>query len=350
MSTGLYIREDEDIVIGGIPPLILRRTYLSGYRTSKQFGVGATHNGEIYLAGDFQNISLILAKGSRIPFARTGPGPLLQAVFEHRAGSDDWLGAQLRFTLGAWVLKRPDGAELTFKWCGPQAGSVCSIIRSRGTFGETIDYQRDASGRLTRIESGSRWIAFEYDARGRITRAEASSGRSVAYDYDSAGRLARVKGSGGQEHRYGYSDLDQLVRIEDPETTVDNVYDANGRVIRQVNRFPGEAEALTFTFSYRLRANSVMQTESQRSDSVWRRFTFNENHNVIAEEFGLDGQPHGTFTYERAPQTGSVSSLTITCPERNGESPRHTQPVSDGDLEGTKMQLVQACFAHMQSR
>src|SRR5512134_2321543 len=64
LPTGLYTRENEDLVVNGTPALILRRTYLSGYRISKQFGIGATHPGEEYLIGDperFQWAALIPA-------------------------------------------------------------------------------------------------------------------------------------------------------------------------------------------------------------------------------------------------------------------------------------------------
>jgi hypothetical protein len=32
LRTGLYIRRNEDVVVRGTPALVLRRTYLSGYR------------------------------------------------------------------------------------------------------------------------------------------------------------------------------------------------------------------------------------------------------------------------------------------------------------------------------
>src|SRR5262249_42286050 len=52
LGTGLYVRNDEDLTVPGTPALVLRRTYLSGYHVSKEFGIGTTHNGEIYLVGD----------------------------------------------------------------------------------------------------------------------------------------------------------------------------------------------------------------------------------------------------------------------------------------------------------
>ena len=52
LASGLYTRVNEDLVVPGAPRLVLRRTYLSGYRAPKQFGIGTTHNGEEFIIGD----------------------------------------------------------------------------------------------------------------------------------------------------------------------------------------------------------------------------------------------------------------------------------------------------------
>jgi hypothetical protein len=38
LPTGLYVRVNEDLVVQGSPLLVLRRTYLSGFRESREFG------------------------------------------------------------------------------------------------------------------------------------------------------------------------------------------------------------------------------------------------------------------------------------------------------------------------
>jgi YD repeat-containing protein len=102
------------------------------------------------------------------------------------------------------------------------------------------------------MEAGDRRIAFEYDDRNRIVRARASTGQAVAYEYDSGGRLSRVAAADGRVHRYTYTDRYEMATIVDPGRTIENTYDANGRCVRQIVRYPDEPEALTFTFSYRL--------------------------------------------------------------------------------------------------
>lgn len=284
LATGLYVREDEDLIVGGTPNLILRRTHLAGYRVSRQFGVGATHDGEVYLHGDLQRISLILAKGSRVTFDRTSAG--------------------------------------------------------RDRDGHTISYPRDDSGRVARMEAGDRWIAFEYDDRNRIERARASTGQAVTYEYDSAGRLSRVATGDDRLHWYTYTDRDEMATIVDPGIKIENTYDTNGRCVRQIVRYPGGPEALTFTFSYRLDGQAVVQTDMARSDGEWSQHTFSSNRAVLSEAWGRSGIGPAHITYERNPETDRATALTVTCPDRKGIPLRHTSIIKDGDEERVKTNLL----------
>ena len=45
LSTGVYVREDDDLVVNTPLPIVLRRTYNSGDQYSRQFGVDAMHPG-----------------------------------------------------------------------------------------------------------------------------------------------------------------------------------------------------------------------------------------------------------------------------------------------------------------
>ena len=345
VATGLYVREDEDVVIDGAPPLILRRTYLSNYRVSKQFGVGATHNGEIYLHGDLREISLILASGSRITFGRTSPGTfLLNAVFEHRS-DHEWGGSRLGWAGIGWALRRSDDRLLLFRGCGE--GTVCSIVRSREADGSTVYYRRDASGRLLRMEaSAGRWIAFEYDDRNRIRRAHASTGSAVEYAYDAAGRLARVTTADGRTHRYTYTDRDQMATIEDPGQTIENRYDQNGRCIKQSVHWPDGSEPLVYTFAYRLQGQDVVQTDVTQSDGLWEQYTFNAKRSALSETWGYRKAEPTRILYDRNPDTDRVSALTVTCPDRRGLPLRHTSLVRDGDYQRIKENLVKThCFS-----
>ena len=150
LPTGLYTRENEDLVVPGAPALILRRTYLSRYRVSKQFGIGATHPGEDYLVGDgerFQWAAVILASGASIKFRRVSSGTSIRnAMFVHEETPTEWLGARLGWTGLNWALRKRDGSLSIYAACGPT--STCSIMLSRDAAGQTVHYLRDSAGRL----------------------------------------------------------------------------------------------------------------------------------------------------------------------------------------------------------
>lgn len=186
-------RNDEDLIVRGTPALMLRRTYISEYRVSREFGIGTSHNGALFLEGDpkrFQWIQLVMPDGTRVRFERTSAGTsYYNAMYEHRSSPSDWQGARLGWTGIGWALKKRDGSLLMFQGCGG-ATPVCWMLWERDADGHRIDYRRDADGRLVRMETtDDRWIAFEYDRAHRITRAYASNGHAVVYAYDSAGRL-----------------------------------------------------------------------------------------------------------------------------------------------------------------
>src|SRR5262249_36416920 len=52
LSTGIYTRDDDDLVINTPMPLVLHRAYNSGDGFPRQFGRDWTHAGEWWLHGD----------------------------------------------------------------------------------------------------------------------------------------------------------------------------------------------------------------------------------------------------------------------------------------------------------
>jgi YD repeat-containing protein len=343
LGTGLYVRENEDLVVRDTPPLILRRTYLSGYRVSKEFGIGTTHPGEVYLIGDgktFRWVQLILAHGTRITFDRTSSGTSYSnAMYAHRSSVTEWNGAQLGWTGSNWVLRRPDSTVAYFQPCGPRVGRSCSISHERDDDGHVIHYRRDKAGRLLKMDAESGWISFEYGEEDRIVRANDSTGAEVRYDYDTRGRLSRAS-SGSGRFDYTYTDRDELKTMSEPGKFVENWYDGNGRVIRQVNRVEGAPVPHTFEFAYHLDGNAVVQVETKESDGSWSRYAFGKDRATTSETHGK-GSQSVAFAYERDPGTNAVTSVTLTCPDRSGRPLRHFSLVRDNNQESIKRDLVE---------
>jgi hypothetical protein len=349
LSTGLYIRDNEDLIVRGTPPLILQRTYVSRWRESKQFGIGAMHNGEWYVIGDgrrFQWAALIRPGEAQIRFDRTSSGvSLLNAMFEHRASAGEWHGAKLGWTGLNWALRKTDGSLMVFQACGPgPGGGVCSLIRQRDAAGHVVNYRRDRTGRLLRIEAeDNRWIAFDYDGGDRIVRAYASNLLEVRYEYDPGGRLARAT-AGGHVFRYTYTDRDELATIIEPGTDIENAYDSAGRCARQANRYP-DREPYIFDFTYVTKGDAIVQTTSAHSDGTWARYTFDDHLYTTSETLGSAPAGTAVFTFERDESTHDVTALTLTCPDRRGIPLRHLSAVRPGHEERIKQDLMEThCF------
>ena len=356
LGTGLYVREDEDLIVRGTPTVFLRRTYRSGFHIQREFGIGTTHNGGLLLEGDpdrFQWVQMGSPEGAHIRFERVSPGTSYSnALFEHRSSPSEWQGARLGWTGTGWAVRRRDGAVRFFQGCGHGDAPVCWILWERDADGHRIDYKRDATGRLLRIEaSPDRWIAFDYDEKNRITRAYASDGPEVRYAYDERGRLSHSRGTDGTETFYKYTERNELGAIDTDEALIENTYDQAGRVTKQVNSYPNDVdEPYTFAFSYKVVDNQVVETNTTRSDGTWARTAYG-NRYIVEESWGSEGYQPLTFKYERDRVTNIVTSVTLTCPDRKGRATTHSavavQPESE---EWTKWDLVRTVCAWRHER
>jgi YD repeat-containing protein len=341
-STGFYTRENDDLVVRSTPPLILRRTYRSGYRVSRQFGIGTTHPGEVWLRGDgqkFQWAELVLASGHRMPFHRTSPGTsFFNAMYLHRSPRGEWDGARLGWTGLDWVMRLPDGGVSHFLPCA-RPETYCSITQERDADGHVIRYVRDPNRRLQKMMAEDGWIAFDYDNHDRIVRAYASTTDEVRYHYDERGRLSLAVSKSGL-YRYAYTTRDELETMTEPGKVTINTFDSDGRVIHQVTAFDGDPVMYTFTFKYKVDGDRVTQSKSERWDGSRSLYEYNEDLYVIAETQSAGGS-EVTFSYERDPQTNAVSSLRLTCPDRTGRPLGHFSIVR-GNEEWIKRDLMQS--------
>lgn len=342
LNSGIYVRQNEDLVVRGTPALVLRRSYNSADRVSRVFGVGAWHNGEEYLIGDpvaFTWAKLILADGNQIPFERTSAGSsFVNAMYESRATDDEWHGARLGWTGVNWGLRKRDGTVLIFRGC--TRGSVCAILQVRDPDGHVVHYRRDARGQLKRIEaSPDRWIALEYDGANRVARAHDSTGRQVRYAYDAHGRLAEALASDGSTYRYTYTERDEMATIREPDANIENSYDGNGRCVRQVNAFADGNAPYVFDFTYTVDRGQVVEAESRESSGTNVRYAFRDGGYTTSEAWMYQGETL-RFEYDRDPETHATTSLTLTCPDRTGNPLRHSSFVRPGQEEWIKYDLA----------
>jgi RHS repeat-associated protein len=124
-------------------------------------------------------------------------------------------------------------------------------------------YHFDTNGRLVRIEddypseivltyTGDQLTqvahsvgvvySISYNAAGYIDQIASSTGRSVSYTYTPSGDLASMTRADGTTYTYNYDGNHRLTAAHDPNghPYVRNVYNAEGRVIRQYDQTGGE--------------------------------------------------------------------------------------------------------------
>jgi YD repeat-containing protein len=321
LSTGYYLREDDDLVIDTPMPIVLRRTHNSADTISRQFGVGAMHPGEIWIHGDSDPRipwgELILATGRRIRFARISAGDTQEgAVLRHDSTPTEYNGALLRWTGALWEMRFTDGATASFLDC-PRDPAVCSLVERRDADGHRIAYVRDQSGTLLRMESEGQSIGFEYDLHKRIVRAYDTRHREVRYTYDDRGRLIRAAGRGGDVRSYGYDDHDRMNEVREPGRIVQNWYDAAGRWTRQIVKDSDQdPDPYVATAQYVVEGGSVVESDfDEGADRRVRRY--NAQHYTVSETLAAGTSYAVVLSYLRD-DSNAVTGVTLSCAGADG--------------------------------
>jgi YD repeat-containing protein len=339
VATGLYIREDEDIVLGKGPAFVWRRTYLSGDRVSRHFGIGTTHNAEWYLIGDPQRFAwaeLIRDDGSRIHFDRLTPGQSYgNAVFGHVATPTEYYGALLGWTGLQWRLRLRNSTVLSFKGCGPGADNVCSLVAMGDADGNGVLFTRNQRGLVTQVDAGPERLTIEYDAQHRIAKAFDTGQHSVEYSYDSKGRLEWASAN-GVVRKYAYGAADELLHVVEPSREIVNRFDADGRLVHQTVRRPNRQD-YSESFSYKVVDKAVVEANETEDDGANTQYRFDEHHRLVLESYDRPDARPITVSYDRA-AGGFVRALTVRC-SKDGRRVSHTVGIR-GDSESTKASAI----------
>jgi YD repeat-containing protein len=339
LATGLYIREDEDIVLSDSPSFVWRRAYLSGYHFARQLGIGTTHNAERYLSGDpntLQRIDLIREDGARIVFDRTSRGSsYLNAMFIHTTSATEFYGAELGWVGRRWAMRLDNGALAIFQDCSPDAGRACSIVSLRDPNGRVVLFNRDDQGILRTIDAGDQHLSFEYDDQDRILHA-ASGQHAASYSYDHLGRLVRATVD-GTLRSYDYGARDEMTSIHDPERTIVNTYDGNLRLARQVVHRTGRPDYAE-AFAYTVEDGKVLETTVSENDGSRTAYRWNEDRQQETEIHESDGGSPVMVQFARGGGT-FTRSITVFC-KKDRRPVSETADVAPGDEEAVKAELI----------
>ncbi len=321
LGTGLFVYKKTDLALQDVISIALTRTYRQSDSISRAFGVGTTHDYDIFLVGDhdaqgytFQD--LILPDGGRIHFTRispcTGAGGFCNfsdAVYEHTTSGTDFYGARIAWT-GGWTLTKKNGTVYTFPDSdNSNISQAAAILTMRDRHGNSVFFSRDANRNLTQIASpNGHWINLTYDTSNRVIQAQDNVNRTVNYSYDANGHLTQVVDANGGITNYTYDALGELLTIQDPRGLffLTNQYDGNERVVRQT-----QADQTTFQFNYITDPQSGQITETDVTDPAGnvKRVTFANGYTSSVTLASNDAQNKQTFTYNRDPNSNLLTSF-----------------------------------------
>lgn len=318
LGTGLFIREDDDLVTSGLPPIRLRRTYRSADPWPRAFGIGMSHPYDHFLvldAAGYARAAVILADGGRIDYIRTSPGTgQADAVLEHTFSPTDFYKSRLTWQGKGWSVTLQDGQRYAFSACDAQ--SRCALTEYRDREGRTLTLTRDSLGILTGISARSgEGIRLANDAAHRITRATMETGgarHEVAYQYDARGRLTKLHKRAGSlsiSKEYTYDDAHRMLTVNEPGFRLINTYDQSGRVIAQ-----DTSTKQPFRFLYRVdRQGRITQTDVTSPDGSLRRVSFNAQGYAATEIYAVGTPKERAIVYERETGSNRVRTITVSC-------------------------------------
>jgi YD repeat-containing protein len=188
---------------------------------------------------------------------------------------------------------------------------------------------------LLRIDIGAESIDFGYDDQLRVIEARDRSGRELRYTYDSAGRLVRSAASDGRIRLYAYDAMHRMTRVEEPGRIVENAYDADGLLTKQLvwsaegsQNVRGEAPYI-YEIAYKKEGGRVRQTDVRQSSGEHKRASFDQAGYVVSETYSPDTPTFISVTYQRDAVNHIVNAVTVTCPSGRWRS-THTERVEPG--------------------
>lgn len=285
--SGQMIDSATDLELPGLLPLVLSRSYASGYTGGRRFGPGWSSTLDQRVAIDDHGIHFAGDDAQILHYPLPAPGETVLPVD----------GARLtlsRDTNDDTVRIQDPGTGWTLHFEPVEAPGTgvrpLSALTDRN--GHRIDYRYDTAGLPTGVEhSGGYRIAVDTVHTSGGPRVEAlrlldgtSHGTTVAsYGYDARGRLSEVFNSSGTPLVYGYDGDDRITSWTDRNGYwYAYEYDTDGRVVRGF----GADGVLDATFEYDTRNQVTTVTDSLGQSS---RYHYDRFHHVTLTVDPLGG-------------------------------------------------------------
>jgi RHS repeat-associated protein len=252
-SSGLYILQVTDLEIrNSLGRIGIDRVYRTLSGNPGPFGVGTGHNYG-YQLNTFAFIqgqgfiTLVAPDGNQFPFNRQLDGTLKNSTIPFFRGA-----VMTNPSNGIYVLRFKDQTAFQFQSpsSGPRIAYLNAITDRNGNVTNLVHGNASSPVQITQVihPSGQK-LTLTYDNFDRIISIIDPIARRVSYTYNPQGMLATVTTTLGGVIQYSYDSQNRLATSTDSRgiTSVQNIYDQNGRVIQQILANGG-----VFNFSYTL--------------------------------------------------------------------------------------------------
>ncbi|WP_162916211.1 RHS repeat-associated core domain-containing protein [Burkholderia sp. PAMC 26561] len=304
-STGIFMYRHRDLTIKDKVSIGITRTYLSRDGTQRGFGIGATHDYDMFMVGDttpWTYQDLILPRGGRIHFTRTSSGTsYIDAVYVAQSTANSrFQGATLSWNtaVGDWILRTKDGSSYEF----PEAEnntipSFSGMLAFTDKNGNKVTIERNTPNNdVSRVVSpNGRFITFAYDDNYRVTQITDISGRIVQYQYDDLGRLSAVTDPNGGVERYTYDSNNNMLSVTDARGNlkIQNTYEPTYQGVATQTLADGGVYHFSYGFSSATATASSfpkhLTTDVTDPNGVLSRRTFDTNQNATTNVAGMNG-------------------------------------------------------------
>ena len=276
LVSGQLLESVIDFSLPGVLPLVLRRTYASGYPHGGLLGPGWSSTLDIRLVVDERGRVRFLGDDAQCLDYQIPSGTAL--------GLPSYPDYGARWALardpgdGAWTVANPQ-TGLTYRFAAE--GRFRPLLAIRDRSGNEIRIRRDEHGYPLLIEhSGGYRVRVELaEAAGTVrisgymleTGQDARSQQLVGFGYDGSGRLAAVTDSTGAAHCYEYDGHDRITAwIDRSGYRYPYRYDPAGRVIETGE--PGGFKHAVISYDLARRSTSVTDGLGHTSVYHYNRF------------------------------------------------------------------------------
>jgi YD repeat-containing protein len=325
VSTGIYYREYEDLLVKDTIPIDFVRTQRNMDPRSRSFGIGGSTSYDMFIVGDvnkFSWVALVLADGGQERYARVSPGTgFADGVFENKTTLDRFYGSRIAWNQhGGWKVSLRDGTELTIQGCGATSKpGQCAVTEIKNPKGDRLTILRDREGNMLRITSPhGHTVSLQNDLQGRITKAEDDAGHWVSYEYDENGALKRARNWRGSTQEFRYDDRFNMLFVNERtpgapghpacSVTVTNRFD-------EKNRFAGQkvSNGEFASVKYTTAANGDIREVGMHSQDGLEHFFFNDAGYTVREDFSGGKGTAWSLRRVRDAQTNAVLEVRLQC-------------------------------------